>query len=420
MKSTTERQRPWTPSRCAEFVMLSLLALGLGPAAFGQTPGIIKSRPSDSQVGPGPRSPFDLTQGRKQRSFPPEMTGVASDVRDNAGMFSAEAVRRAREALTALEKSTGVAALIETIATLGGEPIDTVALRLARRSGLRGVFVLIAKQESKIEVLVSRSYSEAIPQPARHRVREAFVEYFRRASFDDGLRQGIAALQTVLAAAKAEGKLPQAERPAPDGAPRARTGSENGLAHAAGDASAASRLAGDLGLGRTSGEHLVIRNQVRMTLEGARTIIAAAEQKAASMNLKVNIAVVDDGGHLLSFDRVDGARPASGYTSLTKAITAATCRQPTGPLPAGTANPDPLLNLSLQNAALASGGKITTLYGGVPVIVDGQVIGGVGVGGGTGEQDAQVARAGIEVFLDRLKTQDRSVTGEKPRAESEF
>jgi glc operon protein GlcG len=61
-----------------------------------------------------------------------------------------------------------------------------------------------------------------------------------------------------------------------------------------------------------------------------------------------------------------------------------------------------LLNLSLQNAAMASGGKITTLYGGVPVVVDGQVIGGVGVGGGTGEQDAEVARAGIQAFTDQL------------------
>jgi glc operon protein GlcG len=161
------------------------------------------------------------------------------------------------------------------------------------------------------------------------------------------------------------------------------------------------------------GKPLVIRNQVRLTLEGARTIITAAARKAESMNLKMNIAVVDDGGHLLSFDRMDGARPASGYTSLTKAITAATFRQPTGPVPAGTANPDPILNLSLQNAALASGGKITTLYGGVPVVVEGQVIGGVGVGGGSGEQDAQVARAGIEALLDQLKTQEHAAA-EKP------
>ena len=113
------------------------------------------------------------------------------------------------------------------------------------------------------------------------------------------------------------------------------------------------------------------------------------------MNLKMNIAVVDDGGHLLAFERMEGARPASGYTSLTKAITAATFRQATGPIPAGTANPDPILNLSLQNAALASGGKITTLYGGIPVTVDGQIIGGVGVGGGSGRAGC-AGRAGRE------------------------
>lgn len=120
------------------------------------------------------------------------------------------------------------------------------------------------------------------------------------------------------------------------------------------------------------------------------------------MHLNMNIAVVDDGGHLLAFERMDGARPASAYTALTKATSAATMRQPTGPLPSGTAEPDPLLNLSLQNAAQSSGGKITTLHGGVPVTVDGQVIGAVGVGGGTGEQDAQVARAGVQALIEQL------------------
>jgi glc operon protein GlcG len=60
------------------------------------------------------------------------------------------------------------------------------------------------------------------------------------------------------------------------------------------------------------------------------------------------------------------------------------------------------LNLSLQNAAVASGGKITTLFGGVPVVVDSQIVGAVGVGGGTGEQDAQIARAGIHVLGEEL------------------
>jgi glc operon protein GlcG len=101
---------------------------------------------------------------------------------------------------------------------------------------------------------------------------------------------------------------------------------------------------------------------------------------------------------------MNGARPASGYTAITKATTAATFRQPSGPLPAGTSNPDPLLNLSLQIAAQASGGKLTTLHGGIPVVVDNQVIGGIGVGGGSGEQDAQVARAGAQALLDVLKS----------------
>jgi glc operon protein GlcG len=60
------------------------------------------------------------------------------------------------------------------------------------------------------------------------------------------------------------------------------------------------------------------------------------------------------------------------------------------------------LNLSLQNAAAASGGKLTTLKGGVPVVIDGQVVGAVGVGGGSGEQDAEVAKAGIRKLLNSL------------------
>ncbi len=144
-----------------------------------------------------------------------------------------------------------------------------------------------------------------------------------------------------------------------------------------------------------------------MNLAGAEMIIAAAKQKGMAIGTKMNIAVVDDGGHLLAFARMDGARPASGYTALTKAVTGATFRQETGPRPV-TGEPDILLNLSLQNAAQASGGKLTTLKGGVPVIVDGQVIGAVGVGGGTGEQDAEVAKAGIQAFQEPLDDNVRS------------
>ncbi len=146
---------------------------------------------------------------------------------------------------------------------------------------------------------------------------------------------------------------------------------------------------------------LVTRDRIDLNLAGAETILTAARQKATSMGLAVNIAVVDNGGHLLAFARMDGARPASGYTALTKAAAAATFRQETGPLPA-KGEPDLLLSLSLQTTALAGGGKGTPLKGGVPIVVDRQVAGAVGVGGGTGEQDAEVAKAGIKALLDAL------------------
>jgi glc operon protein GlcG len=113
------------------------------------------------------------------------------------------------------------------------------------------------------------------------------------------------------------------------------------------------------------------------------------------------------GGALVVRDQIKltlaGARPASAATAQTKAITAATFRQASGPVPGGSNQPDVLLNLSLQNAAAASGGKITTLLGGVPIVVDGQVVGAVGVGGGSGEQDAEVAKAGVAAVADALK-----------------
>lgn len=147
---------------------------------------------------------------------------------------------------------------------------------------------------------------------------------------------------------------------------------------------------------------LITRSRVQLNLAGAEVILDAAKKKAGAMGLKCNIAVVDDGGHLLAFARMDGARPASGATAITKAVSAATFRQESGTLPA-KGEPDILLSLSIQNAAAASGGKITTLKGGVPILIDDQVIGAVGVGGGSGEQDTEVGKAGIKALLDALK-----------------
>ncbi|WP_010584355.1 GlcG/HbpS family heme-binding protein [Schlesneria paludicola] len=152
---------------------------------------------------------------------------------------------------------------------------------------------------------------------------------------------------------------------------------------------------------------LVTRQQTKLNLKGAELILSAAQAKATDMKVAMNIAVVDDGGHLITFARMDGARPASVPTALTKATAAATFRQPTGPLPAN-GEPNLLLSLGVPAAAAASGGKMTTLKGGVPIVVDGQVIGAVGVGGGSGEQDAEVAQAGINMLLKALAADSKA------------
>lgn len=290
-------------------------------------------------------------------------TKPESAIRDEAGMFDPDVVRKAQRALEQLEREARIPVIIETVESLRGESIREAALQRARRSGGHGVYILIARRDREISPpLYRRELEDRLPEPRRVAIRQAFIEAFQKGEFDRGLEQGVAALRAALA--------PGPEAPAPE----------------------------------TADAPLVLRNQVRLTLAGARRGLTGAEAKATEMGLKVNIAVVDDGGHLLTFARMDGARPASATTALTKAITAATFRQATGPLPPGAAAPDVLLNLSLQNAAAASGGKLTTLYGGVPIVVEGQVIGAIGVGGGTGEQDAEIAKAGVAALTSRLNT----------------
>ncbi len=137
---------------------------------------------------------------------------------------------------------------------------------------------------------------------------------------------------------------------------------------------------------------MLTRNNIRLTLEAARAISGAAEKKARAIKVPQNIAVVDEGGHLLVFARMDGAKLSSVEVALTKARAAALRRAATGPSPA-SGEPSVLLSLSL---GLATGGKLTSIRGGLPLVVDGQPVGGIGVSAGTEEEDVAVAQAGVE------------------------
>ena len=124
---------------------------------------------------------------------------------------------------------------------------------------------------------------------------------------------------------------------------------------------------------------------LKLTNEGAHKILAAAVAKAAEMGIPQCISVVDPGGHMICFTRMDGGFVQSIDSSLRKAMTSASYGDPTGHIPEG---PDIRL-------AIATDGKRINLPGGLPIIVDGHVIGAIGIGSGTGAQDLEVAKAGI-------------------------
>lgn len=294
---------------------------------------------------------------------------LASEVRDEAALFSPESQDHAAKELKQFDDQYGIPILIDTVASLSGKSIDEVALQRVRDSGRTGLYVLVAGKEKELCVMASRDVQGHIDREAREEIRDAFLVPFRNARFELGLSRGVSAIQASLAAATVASQ------------------------------DEAGSTFRNVGVGR----ELVARGHIRLSLGGAEMILAAAEDQARSMDLKVNIAVVDDGGHLVAFARMDGARPGSGYTAQTKAVAAATFRMPTGPIPPGVADPEPILNLGLVLTAMAGGGRATPLFGGVPIEVDGQVIGAVGVGGATGEQDAEIARAGIAKLVDALE-----------------
>ncbi len=124
---------------------------------------------------------------------------------------------------------------------------------------------------------------------------------------------------------------------------------------------------------------------LKLTHHGALCALDAALKKAESLDVPQNITIVDDGGNLLAFVRMDGAKTMSIRTSQKKAISAASHRQPSGQLKAE-------LEVLM---AIATDGGLTNLEGGFPIVIDGICVGAIGVGSGTGAQDCEVARAAL-------------------------
>jgi len=134
-----------------------------------------------------------------------------------------------------------------------------------------------------------------------------------------------------------------------------------------------------------------MQSKAVLTVTEVIRILEAARAEAERNQWAVSIAVVDDGGHPLALLRLDNAAPTSGYISTEKARTAALGRRESKGF-------EDMINGG-RTAFLSAPVLAGILEGGVPVMVEGQVVGAVGVSGVKADQDAQVAKAGAAAVL---------------------
>jgi len=127
----------------------------------------------------------------------------------------------------------------------------------------------------------------------------------------------------------------------------------------------------------------------------AARLLAAAHQRAAVLGARVSAAVVDQGGHLIAFGRMDGAEIAGPVLAVDKAFTAVSQSTSTVELATLAAPGGPLFGLHANG-----GGRYVIFPGGIPLRRDGVIVGGVGVSGGTIEEDEACARAAEEAWSD--------------------
>jgi uncharacterized protein GlcG (DUF336 family) len=128
-----------------------------------------------------------------------------------------------------------------------------------------------------------------------------------------------------------------------------------------------------------------MRKKPVLTSEDLHKIAAACRAEADGIGIKVTFCVVDDGGRLWFLERMDGVAPMSTEIATLKARSASVSRRPSGAWQERVSGEIAFLKLP----------EIFPVKGGVPVLIEGECCGGIGVSGGTGEQDEQIANAGL-------------------------
>ena len=135
----------------------------------------------------------------------------------------------------------------------------------------------------------------------------------------------------------------------------------------------------------------------RLDIEDARTLIKGASDRAKSIGVPMCIAVTDEGGNLIAFERMEGGKVTSTIIAIDKSYTASGAKKATHEY-GEVSQP----GKSAYGISSAIGGRLMVVGGGLPVIVDGEVVGGIGISSGTPLQDQEVAQASIDHFLTGL------------------
>jgi uncharacterized protein GlcG (DUF336 family) len=139
---------------------------------------------------------------------------------------------------------------------------------------------------------------------------------------------------------------------------------------------------------------MYVTSSKRLTMEGAKKMMATAVDKAKEAGISVSIAIADAGGHLILLERMEGGRFHTVHSSTTKAVCAASNKRMTSARGAQAQELDTAHALGL---ALAAGPeRWTAMQGGCPIIAEGECIGGIGVAGGDWATDEWIAQQAVE------------------------
>lgn len=135
----------------------------------------------------------------------------------------------------------------------------------------------------------------------------------------------------------------------------------------------------------------------RLDLDDARLMLDAAKVKAVEVAVPMCIAITDDAGNLIAFERMDGGKVTSTTIAIDKSYTASGAKKATHEYGDASQPGKPAYGISS-----AIGGRLMVVGGGLPVVVDGHCVGGIGVSSGSPAQDMEVAQAGVDALFSSL------------------